>query len=88
MVEDTETEPIRNNVQGNCLLENLPPKIRRHMLYVLGYEELRALIHASPVSHQQYLLDRRSLLLKFLKTTLGNTNVDACAVYQSSWADY
>lgn len=88
IVEDTESEPVRINVQGNCLLEKLPPEVRRHILYGLGFEELRALIHASPTFHQQYLLDRRSLLLKSLETMLGNVTVDACAVYQSSWADY
>lgn len=46
------------------------------------------MIHASPVFHQQYLLDRKSLLLKSLETILSNVLVDACAVYQSSWADF
>jgi hypothetical protein len=88
IVEETQTETVRNNVQGNCLLENLPPETRRHILYLSGFEELRALIHASPVFHQQYLLDRRSLLLQFFETMLGKVTVDACAAYQSGWADY
>ena len=86
---DTEqTEPVCINVQGNFLLEKLPPEIRCHILYILGITEIRALVHASPVFHQQYVLDRRSLLSKSLKTTLGDVAVDACAVYQSGWADY
>jgi hypothetical protein len=88
IVEHAQTEPVRNNAPGNCLLERLPPEVRRHILYVLGFEELRASIHASPIFHQQYLLDRRPLLLKSLETMLGNVTVDACAVYQSSWAAY
>jgi hypothetical protein len=87
IVGETPTEPVRNDVQGNCLLEKLPPETRRHILYVSGFEELRTLIHASPVFHQQYLLDRRSLLLKFLETMMGNATVDACAAYQTGWAD-
>ena len=86
-VEDTQTEPVRNKVQGNFILENLPPETRRHVLYVTGFEELRALIHASPVFHQQCSLDRRSLLSQSSETMLGNVTVDACGVYQSGWAD-
>jgi hypothetical protein len=88
IVEHAQIEPVHSNVQENCLLGKLPPEIRRHILYLSGIEELRTLIHASPVFHQQYLLDRRSLLSKSLEMTLGNVTVDACAVYQSSWADY
>ena len=88
IVEDTHTGSVCNNIQGNCFLENLPPEVRRHILYFLGVEELRALVHASPVFHQQYLLDRRSLLLQSIETISGNITVDAYAVYQSGWADY
>jgi len=87
IVEDTQTAPTGYNPKENCPLENLPPEVRRHILYLSGFEEIRVLIHASPVFHQQYLLDRRSLLLKFLQTTLGDVIVDAYAVYQCSEAD-
>jgi hypothetical protein len=80
----TETAPTHYNLKENCPLENLPPEVRRHILYASGFEEIRVLIHASPVFHQQYLLDRRSLLLKLLQTTLGNIIVDAYAVFQLS----
>lgn len=88
IIEITETKPVCHNVQGNCLLEKLPSEIRRQILYVSRFEELRALVHASPVFHQQYILDRRSLLLNILETMLGNVTIDACAVYQSGQADY
>lgn len=65
-------------------LENLPAEIRRHLLLALEYEALKALVHASPVYHQQYLLDRKHLLCACLETTLGSSTIhDACAVYQS-----
>lgn len=68
----------------NAPLENLPPEIRRLLLSLLRLEELRALVFASPVFHQQYLLDRKYLLSKCLETTLHHSiTVDACAVYQS-----
>lgn len=44
------------------LLESLPAEIRRYILFTLEYEELKALIHASPIYHQQYLLDRQHIL--------------------------
>lgn len=88
VVEDTETEPVYKKLQWNCYLEKLPSEVRRHILYLLRFEELRALIHASPVFHQQYILDRRSLLLKSLMPVPGNVAVDACAAYHSRWADY
>lgn len=69
----------------NAQLEELPAEIRRLLLSTLKYEELRSLVYASPVYHQQYLLDRKYLLSKCLETTLGSNAIiiDACAVYQS-----
>ncbi|KAB5542834.1 hypothetical protein GE09DRAFT_227349 [Coniochaeta sp. 2T2.1] len=46
------------------------------------------LVHASPVLHQQYLLDRMTLLCKFLKTTLRSVTIDAFSVYQSGLTDF
>ncbi|KAH8896820.1 hypothetical protein GQ53DRAFT_803627 [Thozetella sp. PMI_491] len=65
-------------------LENLPPEIRREVLLLLGFDELRAIVHASPIFHQQYLLERRSLLCRSLQCTLGPVFVDAWAVSQTS----
>ncbi|KAL2022268.1 hypothetical protein VTK56DRAFT_5878 [Thermocarpiscus australiensis] len=83
-----ETDPISDTVgtpvQLNAGLENLPAEIRREILDALDYESLRALVHASPTFHQQYRLDRRSLLCGCLQRTLGAAAVDACAAYRSS----
>ena len=54
------------------------------LLLALEYEALQGLVHASPVYHEQYLLDRKYLLCACLETTLGSSTIhDACAVYQS-----
>ena len=62
---------------------DLPAEIRRHLLSTLEYDGLKALVHASPFYHQQYLLDRQHLLCQCFEITLGKNIVDACAVYQS-----
>ncbi|RMD40650.1 hypothetical protein DV735_g4461, partial [Chaetothyriales sp. CBS 134920] len=43
--------------QAPAPLEQLPPEVRRLLLSMLAFEELRALVHASPFFHQQYLAD-------------------------------
>jgi hypothetical protein len=86
--EDSLAKPIYNSHQLNSPLENLHPEIRRQILFTLELEELSALIHASPVFYQQYLLDRRSLLCKCLDATLGSVAVDACAAYRSGLAEF
>lgn len=73
---------------SSLVLENLPAEIRRYLLLTLEYEALKALVHASTVYHQQYLLDRKHLLRAYLETTLGSSTIhDACAVYHSSVND-
>lgn len=82
--EKSQTKKFDNNA-----LESLPAEIRRLLLSTLEYDELKALVHASPVYHQQYLLDRQPLLCNCSETTLGsNTIVDAWAVYQSGFVDF
>lgn len=89
----TPVSPLQNTAQSETsapehntpLLETFPAEIRRHLLSNLDYEGLKALVHASPVYHQQYLLDRQNLLCACLEATLGSsTTIDACAVYHSS----
>lgn len=70
------------------LLEALPPEIRRHLLSTLDLEELKILVHASPVFHEQYLLDRRFLLCRCLENTLGSVAIDACAVYRTGSVEF
>ncbi len=65
-------------------LENLPVELRRQILSILDFEELRTLIHASPTFHDQYRLNRRYILCQCLDTTLRSVAVDAYLVHQSS----
>ncbi|KAL2019028.1 hypothetical protein VTK56DRAFT_10132 [Thermocarpiscus australiensis] len=66
-------------------LESLPAELRHKILsLVLDIEDLKALVLASPVFHQQYLLDRKAFLRRALKATLGNALVDAYAVHTSA----
>lgn len=55
---------------SSLVLENLPAEIRRYLLLTLEYEALKALVHASPVYHQQYLLDRKHLSVHTWKQRL------------------
>ncbi|KAK4234130.1 hypothetical protein C8A03DRAFT_38115 [Achaetomium macrosporum] len=67
-------------------LETLPAELRHQVLCSvsdIGIENLRALVRASPVFHQQYLLDRKVFLSRALKSSLGNLLVDAYAVHTS-----
>ncbi|KOC14191.1 hypothetical protein AFLA70_307g001680 [Aspergillus flavus AF70] len=72
----------------NAPVEDLPPEVRHHLLSMLELETLWALVHASPVYHQQDLSARRRLLCSGLETTLRSATSDACAVYQSRLVDF
>lgn len=63
-------------------LERLPPEVRRLMLSTLDLLQLKALVRASPIFHQQYLYDRRYLLCVSLGNTLDSVAVDAYALQQ------
>ncbi|KAK3903230.1 hypothetical protein C8A05DRAFT_43502 [Staphylotrichum tortipilum] len=67
-------------------LETLPAELRTLILFSLaGVEDLRALVLASPVFYQQYLLDRRAVLASALRAELGNrVFVDAYAAQASA----
>lgn len=69
-------------------LENLPPEVRRHLLFIMDFESLKTLVHASPVYHEQYLLERRLFLCDLLAPELHMVTSDACAVDQSSTRDF
>ncbi|PYH66547.1 uncharacterized protein BO88DRAFT_468920 [Aspergillus vadensis CBS 113365] len=73
---------VRSN--SHIDLETLPPEIRVQILFLLDLEGLKSLVQASPVYHDQYLLDRRRLLLKCLATTLGSIFFEACIVQETS----
>ncbi|KAM0171185.1 hypothetical protein ACHAPC_011073 [Botrytis cinerea] len=85
-----EPEPV-SNTQVNAPLEKLPSEVRRNLLSRLQLEDLSALVHASPVFHQQYLLDRRFLLCTCLEISLHSSSssiIDACAVYRTGLIDF
>lgn len=65
--------------QNASSLEGLPAEIRRHLLSVTDLHCLKTLICASPVFHQQYLLDRKLLLANSISSTLGSVCIDAHA---------
>lgn len=81
-------KPVCIDPHFNAPIENLPPEVRRHLLSSLDINTLRAIIRASPVYYQQYRLDQRHILGDCLENTLRNVTVDACAVHQSSLAEF
>jgi hypothetical protein len=86
MPEPTETHPPEPTEDGDegphgpDLIEELPAEVRRHILSVLSFDELKALVHASPVFHQQYRHDRAYVLSSVLESELQSVTVDAYAV--------
>lgn len=71
-------------------LERLPSEVRRAILHKLELPQLSALVHASPVFHEQYLLDRRFLLCKCLEKLFHSSSItiDACAAYRTGSIDF
>ncbi|KAK4098005.1 hypothetical protein N658DRAFT_509926 [Parathielavia hyrcaniae] len=66
-------------------LESLPAELRHEILtQVQDISDLKSLVHASPVLHQQYLIGRKAFLGAALKPALGNGLVDAYAVHTST----
>ncbi|KAK3291624.1 uncharacterized protein B0H64DRAFT_367002 [Chaetomium fimeti] len=73
-------------VSSSITLETLPAELRHLILESIeDIKDLKALVFASPVYHQQYLHSRKWLLRRTLQTTLGNGNVlaDAYAAHTS-----
>lgn len=64
-------------------LDRLPAEVRRHLLSVLDLHRLKALVRASPIFHQLYLLDRRYLLSAALEVTLGGVSLNAYIVQKA-----
>lgn len=83
-----ETKIVCIDPRLNAPLENLPPEVRRQILFTLDFEGLRALTHASPVYHQQFILDQKPLLRRCLENTLRSVAVEAYFVQQSSSASF
>jgi hypothetical protein len=55
---------------------------------MLEFDELKALVHASPIYHQQYLLDRGYLLFRCIERSFPNFVNDACLVHRCSTLDF
>ncbi|KAL5362093.1 hypothetical protein BJX96DRAFT_176839 [Aspergillus floccosus] len=83
-----ETKIVRIDPLLSAPLEKLPAEVRRHILFTLDFEGLRALTRASPVYHQQFILDRKPLLRQCLENTLRSVAVEAYLVQQSSSASF
>ncbi|KAL6694814.1 hypothetical protein J3F84DRAFT_399794 [Trichoderma pleuroticola] len=65
-------------------IESLPWLIRYNVMLRLDLPDLDALARASPILYRQVKQDRPRILYGELKTMLGNTLLDAYAVYQTS----
>lgn len=57
-------------------LESIPSEARHQILSLLDLQQLRKLVHASPMSHAQYRRDRWSLLCNCLERSLVGSNID------------
>jgi hypothetical protein len=79
----TNSNANGSTVGSSNQLESLPPEIRRQLLLVLDYAELRALVRASPTFHAQYALERRTMLLNCLQRELKSVTPEACVAYQA-----
>lgn len=82
--DGSEALSLDTPTNSSCLqslprtLETLPAELRAHILsYITDLNDLRAVVHASPVLHQHYLLDRPRLLNQALRATLGSVGIDA-----------
>ena len=74
----------RNLRRFPATIEALPAELRLQILLCLsGLEDLKAIVRASPVFHQQYLMDRRRVLARASTATLGSVFVDAYATEAS-----
>lgn len=77
-------EPRTSGGQAFSLIEGLPPELRLHLLHCMpDIKTLRTLVHASPIFHQQYLLNQDSLLRDCLVSELGDVFVDSYAAFIS-----
>ncbi|GKZ27920.1 hypothetical protein AbraCBS73388_006752, partial [Aspergillus brasiliensis] len=69
-------------------LETLPAEIRFQILSFLDYKDLKALVQASSIYHEQYLFDRRLLLFGCLENTLAGILFEACVVHETSSLEF
>jgi hypothetical protein len=72
----------------DSLLEYLPAELRYEILVLLGLDELSALVHASPIFHQDYVTYRKLILLKSIETTLGVIIKDVYATHETATLEF
>lgn len=78
--------PARSGTQQ---LELLPFEIRHHILLALAsIEDLSALVHASPVFHEQYARRRGFWLWRYLRAQMGDGVIDAYTAALCSKPDF
>ncbi|CAI6098918.1 unnamed protein product [Clonostachys chloroleuca] len=78
--------PARSGTQQ---LELLPFEIRHHILLALAsIEDLSALVHASPVFHEQYARRRGFWLWRYLQAQMGDGVIDAYTAALCSKPDF
>jgi len=86
---DADPEPVGSQSNSGPMqvkhgLDSLPSEVRRYLLSTLDISQLKALVSASAVFHQQYIFDRKYLLCRCLERTMGRVTVDAYAVHLSA----
>lgn len=69
-------------------LEQLPLEPRREILGILEFEELRALVMASPIFHEKYTLDRASILRRVIRNLSQRLHADLAAMHQASTVQF
>jgi hypothetical protein len=68
----------------SAFLEKLPPELRLQLLSNLDLKSLGSLILTSRVYHEQFSMDRKSLLFKSFMNTLSGAALDAQMAFHSS----
>ncbi|KAJ5381999.1 uncharacterized protein N7496_004427 [Penicillium cataractarum] len=90
--KEPDTEPMVHiqpaNQSKGTDLEKLPPELRLRLLSGLDFKSLKALVHASPVYHEQYAMNRKTLLFQSFMNMLGGAALDAQMAYHSGTHDY
>jgi hypothetical protein len=73
------------NLNLTAPLKGLAPEIRRHLLFMMEFEPLKSLVHASPVFYQQHLEDRKWVICRSLAATFRSSSLiyEIGAVYES-----
>lgn len=64
--------------------ETMPAEIRLHILSFLKFAELKTVVHASPVYHELYTVNRTRILLRSIYSTLGSIAPEVYAIYRTS----